>query len=664
MIALLVLCVHAIPSAAQKRKSPLQLADEYFAAGEYYTAANLYEQVLNPPKSQRSSNEFPLNVKRRRKAGTSTGTDSYSDIVFKQAESYRLAHYWAKAAAAYKLCGEKDPDNYINALYWYAVCERSLDHYDNAEQMLRQFLSSHGVAQDYKEASQKELQILNFIRQQISRPDTAMVKLKKINMPDGVENGVFAAAHLSGNKFLVSSTQVDSVKTKGENPYHSNLFYASLNNDNFEKVSSISVAADRSSVNWGAATVSADGSFLYFSQWKKVNGKNVSSIYFTKKKGSGWSEPVLVSSINSQGVNSQQPFCTADGKYLFFASDRPGGYGKFDIWYAALKPDGTTGEPVNAGSTINTDGEEQGPFYQASSNTLVFSTDARLGMGGFDLFFAHGSETSWSTPQNFGYPVNSSRDDIYFVAPERTPLLSNAVFSSDRGDGCCLQTYRVSRISKDKRLTGILRNCKANTPVADAVVILKDASGKISKAITGPDGKYFFDMSGIAGDPVLSVTRDNYENISTPVKVEKTDESDSQTDLLINAEICIEKKKLVIKPEDVAKIYFDFDKANLNAEAIRKLDSVYNVLIILPKATIQISGYTDSRGTDEYNKKLSERRAKACADYLLNKGIEPGRITFESFGAILAEMEKTTDGKDNPEARSRNRRALIHVNKE
>src|SRR5207249_2321626 len=112
--------------------------------------------------------------------------------------------------------------------------------------------------------------------------------------------------------------------------------------------------AAATSDNQGAASISANGNRIYFTQWKKENGRIASTIYYIiKKSDGGWSAPLLLQPVNATGFNSKQPFCTADGKYLFFASDRPGGLGGFDIWYAPLQEDGSTGNPVNAGSVIN-----------------------------------------------------------------------------------------------------------------------------------------------------------------------------------------------------------------------------------------------------------------------------------------------------------------------
>ena len=110
-------------------------------------------------------------------------------------------------------------------------------------------------------------------------------------------------------------------------------------------------------------------------------------------------------------------------------------------------------------------------------------------------------------------------------------------------------------------------------------------------------------------------------------------------------------------------LYFDFDRSQLKERGVQQLDSIYNVLIEAPSARIQISGYTDGLGSVEYNKKLSDKRAKACADYLIAKGIDATRISFESFGACCPIEMELINGRDNPDGRSMNRRALINIDK-
>jgi outer membrane protein OmpA-like peptidoglycan-associated protein len=167
----------------------------------------------------------------------------------------------------------------------------------------------------------------------------------------------------------------------------------------------------------------------------------------------------------------------------------------------------------------------------------------------------------------------------------------------------------------------------------------------------------------VENDVTITVNKELYEDTIAVVAIAKTDETNLLTDKLFNTDIYIDKK-FVLKAENVVTVYFDFDMHNLKPEAVRKLDSVYTVLTELPAATLQISGYTDGKGSDDYNKKLSDKRARACADYFIQKGIAANRISFESFGACCPLEMELINGRDNPDGRSKNRRALINLTKE
>ena len=448
---------------------------------------------------------------------------------------------------------------------------------------------------------------------------------------------------------------------EGINPYHNRLFHASFKTNGIDHMEPIGIEAGNASINQGAATISTDGNHIYFTQWKREQGKELASIYYTTKTENGWSKPTAVTALNKAGSNSQQPFITADGKQIFFASDRAGGAGGFDIWYAPIMDNGQTGEPVHAGNEINTADDELAPFYHHATGTLVFASGRLPSMGGLDLFASKGSGSSWKTPENLGHPVNSSRDDIYFYSTGSS-LLSNAILSSDRGNECCMAAYTVVKTEKKKQITGIIRDCKDNAPLADAVVTLKDTEGNILSQTTGADGIYKFELGALIPDQV-TVSREKYNESTTTVQLERTDESNWQTQTLVNSPLCIEKK-LVIKVENVVTVYFDFDKYELKEAALEKLDSIYSVLSMDTTYTIQISGYTDGLGTEEYNKILSDKRARACADYLITMGLDANRISFESFGACCPIEMELINGRDNPDGRSMNRRALININKE
>jgi OOP family OmpA-OmpF porin len=655
--SLLLLAASALViNANAQADKRLVLAEKYFSAGDYYTAAGLYGQFLKPEAKTKSPSNFPLNANRNTD-GMTGKYGSKNDIVYKQAESYRLANYWQQAADVYKQSFEIDPSKYASALYWYAVCQRGLGYYTEAENSINTFLKT-AEGNPLKQDAEKELQTIRFIKQQLSRPDTVLYRIQKITPPTGVKG--FFAPTVGDGQMLITSTMNGSV-AEGINPYRNRLFSMSYDTRKLGELRSIDIEGLDSTMSQGTASMSTDGKYLYFTQWKNANGQSVSSIYYSAKTATGWGRPVLLSTVNQSGFSSRQPFCSSDGK-LYFSSNRDGGVGGFDIWYAPIKEDGSTGEAMNVGKEINTEGNEQSPFYHNGSNTLVFASDRIPGMGGFDLFSSKKMETGWKTPENMGYPVNSSRDDIYFFSTGEKNLLDRAYFSSDRGSDCCLSTYSVVKAGKKKVLTGSVRSCEDNVPLADVAVSMKDATGNVLQTRTDAQGRYSFAISS-DDQKEFTLTLDGYNEKSAFSLVESIDESAWHTDILHNTEMCIEKKRLIIKAENVVSVYFEFDKHILKERAIAQLDSIYNVLMEDSTTTIQISGYTDGKGSVAYNAKLSDKRARACANYLIQRGIDSRRITFESFGSCCPVEMELIDGRDNPDGRSLNRRALINVNK-
>jgi OmpA-OmpF porin, OOP family len=644
---------------AQSDKS-LLLADKYFDEGEYYTAADLYGQYLNQFKKSGSQTHFPLHssLYNKKRAGNYAG---HTDILYKQAESYRLANLFEEAENLYDQCYKKNSVRFAESLFWIAFCQRNLQRFEEAEKNINMFIKEITVENKNYSAALNEKQTLEFIKKELNKPDSILYQVKKISPSDsGKQNNFFAPVALE-DQFIITST-LQQKASAGSNPFINRLFLTTFQNNNMDRLQPLSLQIIDSNFNQGTASVSTDGQYLYFTQWKIEKGKPVSSIYYSIKTANGWDHPRYLNSVNQSESNTKHPFCSKDGKYLFFVSDRKEGYGRFDIWFASLLPDGSTTNPVNAGPIINTAFNEVAPFYHSNSQTLVFSSDKIPGMGGYDLYTSSGKELVWSQPQNMGYPVNSSRDESYFFSTAKENILELAYFSSDRGSGCCMDIYSLSKKVKSNVLSGMVLDCNNNQPLPGVMVNLKDATGKILNAITTENGVYSFQLKD-QRQHQLFLTKDNYEQVHTNMDINKINDAAWQTDTLFNKDLCMAKKQS-IKLENVVTVFFDFNQSKLKTRGIQQLDSIYNVLLQDSNASLQISGYTDGVGSDSYNKILSDKRAKACADYLISKGIEKNKISLESFGACCPLEMELINGRDNPDGRSMNRRALIHINKD
>jgi outer membrane protein OmpA-like peptidoglycan-associated protein len=439
------------------------------------------------------------------------------------------------------------------------------------------------------------------------------------------------------------------------------LFYANESSDyTIQGMEMIAVEGNDNEANQGTAVLHPNGEYLYFTQWTKEKDQSASGIYVSRRKDGKWNTPEKLLQVNGDGFNSKQPAIASNGSAMYFSSNRPGGSGGFDLWSVALDANGLpNGEPVNIGSSVNTSGDEQAPYFLPSEQLLVFSTNNRPGMGGYDLFKTKGSGTSWTTPENLGYPVNSTRDDIYYYnsSPE---FMKHAYLSSDRGSNCCLETYHLEKLPKKKKLVGQLVACNNSEPMEGAEVELNTGTG--NKTRTDAEGKFSFELKEDDKPTELVFSKDSFIAKTTQYKLIELNEKDPLTNVYLNETVCLDKIE-IIKPENVSPVYFDFDKSKLLKSGKATLDSVYDILANNPTYSIKVDAHTDSKGSEEYNIKLSKRRAEAVVNYLVKKGIDPVRITREAFGKSLPAVDDMPNGVYDPAAAQQNRRALIHITK-
>ncbi len=230
---------------------------------------------------------------------------------------------------------------------------------------------------------------------------------------------------------------------------------------------------------------------MFFTGWNTLaDGKKTFAIYSSENGANGWSPAVMVpGSVNVEGTDARQPHVTGDGKYLVFSSNRPGGQGGFDIWYAPLKK-GRPGKAMNIGKEINTKEDDGAPFYFAAGNTLVFASKGRTGMGGFDLFSSTGAfGNGWSEAVNLGYPVNSVKNDSYFVSRGKN-LLEDAIISSDRGSLCCLELFSLHK-PYHQYFSGQIVDCENKTPIPGVTITATNTSGQpVTTQATNAEGYY------------------------------------------------------------------------------------------------------------------------------------------------------------------------------
>lgn len=652
MVALLAMAVQA-----QFVYDYLKAADNYFAKGNYVSAAEYYEKYLDGGKTAKQPEFNPYSPQRSSKKAT-TATSSREQALYRLAESYRLLNYPAKAAPRYKDLIDMNNTQFPLAPYYYAMQQRALANYVEAEQFFKIFVAGYTTADEHRRNAERELQNLAFIQQQLKKKDLKYYTVNKAPAELNTTGASYAPSWLNGTTLLFTSTRpLDStIKNK---MYTNRVYQAVYSEGVLASIDKTALPQDKD-LQQGVVSVTPDGNTIFLTRWSINGHTKASAIYSSRRNGDSWSEPVkLGENINVAGTNAQQPFVTPDGKYLLFASDRTGGRGGFDLWYAELA-DGVPGSPTNMGDVINTSYDEQAPFYHAASGALVFSSNGRTGMGGYDFFQSKGVMGNWKEPENFGYPVNSVKDDIYFTSRGGARnILEDVLLSSDRDAACCLELFYLKKVRPLKQIAGRVVSCDPSKPLTGAMVTVVDTINNktiFTKALT-PDGSYSFTLEDHLPLKVKAEATGYISNsfhAGTPADLEE--ERFAYPDLCLVPEPPKVNETFVVE-----NVYYDFDKADLKPESFPALDEIVRMLNYYPNMVIELSAHTDSKGSDKYNQQLSEARAKSVVAYLVSKGIAPARLEAKGYGESKPIAENTINGKDNPEGREKNRRTEFKV---
>lgn len=607
----------SIPMEAQNKET--MKADRLFARYEYVEAAKEYYKLVEDGKPD-------FYVYRQL-------ADAYYNI-FNFNEAVR---WYAKATQ-----GAQDTETY----YRYAQMLKAGGRYDESREQMHKFAAA--APDDQRARTFKEdpsyMPILS---------DTdALYTVKPSTLSS--ENSDFGAV-LCGNTIYFASARNKAGKKYGwtEEPFL-DIFKADYGSDgtiaNVDLVSSLNT-------RWhdGPMTVTGDGSTAYFAsesyngkefQKDRKNDARFSQVYLFRavKNGDSW-ESVTALPINDVTYSNSNPSVSRDGKTLYFSSNRPGGLGGTDIWMVTMNADGTSGLPINLGPQINTEGNESFPFISEDNNTLYYASNGKPGLGGYDLFQADLSEGSEA--MNMGHPLNTEKDDFTFSYD----LNRNVGFlSSNRGGNDDI--FLVSRICRTDLIVQVINR--------DTGAVLRDAS-----VVVVDDRKNFTATSISDQNGEASQRIECRESYAVQVSKEGFKNAVYQ---LANDTGPVHRLKAILEPIDVIEsakivmlnsIYFDYDKSNITQEAAYELDNLVQVMQRNTTIAILVRSHADSRGSIDYNRKLSNRRSNAIVRYVISKGVDPQRITAEGVGE--SELVISCDKYCTEEQHALNRRAEFIV---
>lgn len=416
--------------------------------------------------------------------------------------------------------------------------------------------------------------------------------------------------------------------------------------------------------NQGGCTISIDNKHLYFAMMKDDGGAQPNcDIYVSDNVNDEWKEIKKLPNVNHPVYWDSQPTVSADGNTIYFASDRPGGYGGIDIWYTRRDPGtGNWSVPQNAGPKINTNGDEKTPFIHSDSETLYFSSNGHFGFGGYDIFYIRRNEKGeWLEAENIGYPINTEADDTGFFVS--TDSKTGYFFSFDEGkmrgkgigryDLFSFDLYKEARPQEVAFLRGEIRDKSGNVIEGAKVEITNtQTKEKTSAVVDSASGQYVAAINLKKKDDLLvTVKKEGYSFSSKVVSVK--DASFSSQPKPANLETSeVETGGAFV----INNIYYNTNSADLRPESFIVLEAFADYLKHNASMRIEIQGHTDNVGSATANEALSANRAYTVKAFLEEKGIDGKRITAKGFGPKKPIADNGTE-----DGRAKNRRTEFMV---
>jgi hypothetical protein len=593
-------------SVQAQQKSVVQKADKQYEKLAYVDAIKTYEKLAE--KGYKSEELF----------------QKLGNAYYFNAQLNKANVYYAQLFAGY-------PNQDNEYRYRYAQTLKSVGDYTQSDALMAQFAKNSSADLRSKQFENSK-DYLAKIKENSGRYELTHLKINSPYSDYGstVSNStlVFASSRDTGSVF--------QRKHKWTNESFTCLYSSKIEGD--ACLDALKFAAEiNSKFHESSAVFSKDGQTMYFTRnnfnkgkkGKDANRMTLLKIYRAQLVNGTWKN-VTELPFNSNEFNTAHPALNPNETSLYFASDRPGGFGKSDLWQVEILADGNFGTPINLGNNINTEGRETFPFV-SKANELYFATDGYPGLGGLDIYQTELADSNWKKPQNIGSPANTSADDFGFYIDSDTQkgfLTSNREGGKGNDDiyGLletkkmnCTQTIKAAIVDKDsKKSIG-----------QGSITVLDDQFQVVQNLSPNADGT--IDIKGISCDKNYFIRLVSPDYQTKEIGLVKSTDVPAVYELELN-------QKPIAKGDDLAKligikmVYFDLDKWNIRPDAAYELEKIASILDENPTLKIDVRAHTDSRQTAVYNAKLSERRAQSIIAWLVQRGIAANRLSGRGYG--------------------------------
>jgi peptidoglycan-associated lipoprotein len=588
---------------AQKNKS--KKADIAFAAGEYYSAIDLYREAYNS-----------LNDKTQKDL-----------LLFQIGQCYRLANEPTKAELWYSKAlakGYSDP----TLLYYLAEMQKMNNKYEEAKDNFKEYKKlepNDTRADDGIKSCELAMKWAENPSGYIVE-DMKFFNSKQNDFAPAYANSDYSMVYITSSRDGAMGNSIHGAT--GQN--FSDIFVSQVDRKGVWSTPTPLPQGINTEFEDGTPSFSGDFKTMYYCSCKKIKNKDVGcQIYYTERQGEEWGREKQIQ-IEGDTIVTAHPAISPDELTLYFVSDMNGGQGGKDIWKITRKSKNDEwSKPENLGPQINTSDDEMFPYVHPDG-TLYFSSNGWIGMGGLDIFKAKQDASGNWKVENMESPVNSSADDfgITFMATQE-----KGFFSSSRtihGDD---DIYAFSLPPLKFNVVGTVREEKTDAPIANATVKSISSDGITLDVKTDKTGTFRFILKP-ATDYVFIASAENFLNGKERETTKGLDRSrDFKTKIVLTS---------ITKPIELPNIFYDFAKWDLRPESMVALDKLVETLNDNPNITIELMSHTDSRGNDQDNMTLSQKRAQSVVDYLISKGIAEDRLTAKGYGESVP---KTVDDK-------------------
>jgi outer membrane protein OmpA-like peptidoglycan-associated protein len=652
---LLVVAFISTTAFTQSKKVWLYNADEAYEGKDYATALRYYHMVLDDTlglSTRVIPYEATLSNQKIKKDSASTADEKTVSLTayvnHQMAMCYRYSQDYSQAATYFKASAETS--DYVDDYYYYGLMLMYLGRYEEAQAVFDKYVGIEGVSDNMLKRAFREISGCRYALE-VEEPEEKIEVVLADTTIFNAGTSSFAAMYWGEgyDRIIFTSARMGGVILDPETQdsrYLCDLYYSEKSEDgSWSKAKNFGRPLNSARHD---ASGSIYNNFVYYTRWSDENRKD-KHIYLARMIDMKFFESLkLDSTVNVQGFESINPFVTADGKYLYYSSNQPGGYGGYDIWRIELDEVGSPkGQPYNVGEPLNSEYDELSPFFHANSSSLFFSSDGHASIGGLDIFKSNYDPESdfYEMPINLGIPINSAHDDSYYVTDDE---MRNGFITSNRSDcsecdsiyklcAHCYKIYTVLQPPPVFKIKGYVYDEITEEVIPGARIEFKDVSYQWEHFELVADEKGYYEHELIPNlELFLRATAKGYFADKAVVMTKgelysKSYRQDFYLEKIPEGEITIEG------------IEYDYDSANLRPVSIEILNKLLEFLELNHNLKIEIRSHTDERGSDKYNLNLSERRAQSVVDYLISQGIPQERLVAKGYGETMpAEIKDET----------------------